>query len=68
VDFAVFQSIDNDEKIGTLPVGENACSEQHAFSANFSAFIRISPRRWRNSDKRLKAVLESRSIWKIVTT
>jgi glutathione S-transferase len=62
-DFVVFQSIDNDEKIGTLPVCENnICSEQHAFSANFSAFRRTYQQRWRNSDKRLKAVLESKSI------
>lgn len=61
-DFVVFQSIDNDEKIGTLPVRENICSEQHAFSAKFAAFRRTCHQRWRNSDKHLKAVLESKSI------
>lgn len=40
-DFAVFQSIDNDEKIGTLPVCENTPSERHAFNTDFKGFRRI---------------------------
>lgn len=66
-DFAVFQSIDNDEKIGTLPVRKIVLNKmRYAFHADLSELRRIYHLRCRSSGKLLKAVLVSKRIWQVI--